>query len=187
MCGSAARGAGHLNWPIPRQATWEGQSSGSLVSGMPRCKEGCFARRLLPFIRTEEGTHWTLELFLVTVYLVLPWWPRGKESACSAGGARDMSLISRSGRSPGGGHGNPLQYSCLQNPMDRGAWWATVHGVAKSWTRPKWLSTHVHTVYLGIEGKSLKWENQPSSRYLKSLSEPHLLSLLSWFLCLLRW
>ena len=46
------------------------------------------------------------------------------------------------GRSPGGGNGNPLQYSCLGNPIDRGACWATVHGVAKSWTR---LSTHAHT------------------------------------------
>ena len=42
---------------------------------------------------------------------------------------------------PGGGHGNPLQYSCLENPMDRGAWRATGHGVKKSWTRLKWLST----------------------------------------------
>ena len=40
------------------------------------------------------------------------------------------------------GHGNPLQYSCLENPVDRGAWWATVHGVAKSWTWLKWLSMH---------------------------------------------
>ena len=47
------------------------------------------------------------------------------------------------GRSPGGGHGNPLQYSCLENPMDRGAWRATVHGVAKSLTRLKWLSTDI--------------------------------------------
>ena len=46
-----------------------------------------------------------------------------------------MGSISRLGRSPGGGHGNPLQYSCLENPMDRGAWWATVHSVAQSWTR----------------------------------------------------
>jgi len=45
------------------------------------------------------------------------------------------------GRSPGGGHGNPLQYSCLENPMDRGAWQATVHRAAKSWTRLKQLST----------------------------------------------
>ena len=48
----------------------------------------------------------------------------------------------RWGRSPGGGHDNPLQYSCLENPMDRGAWWATVHGVTKSQTWLKWLSTH---------------------------------------------
>ena len=45
--------------------------------------------------------------------------------------AGDMGLISASGRSPGEGNGNPLQYSCLENPMDREAWWATVHGVAK--------------------------------------------------------
>ena len=50
--------------------------------------------------------------------------------------AVDAGSIPRSGRSPGGGNGNPLQYSCLGNPKDRGAWWATVHGVIKSWT---WL------------------------------------------------
>ena len=53
------------------------------------------------------------------------------ESACSAG---DLGSILESGRSPGGGNGNPLQYSCLENAMDRGAWWATVHGVTKSQT-----------------------------------------------------
>ena len=53
----------------------------------------------------------------------------GKESACSKG---DLDLIPGLGRSPGGGNGNPLQYSCLENPMDRGAWQATVYGVAKS-------------------------------------------------------
>ena len=52
----------------------------------------------------------------------------GKESACSAG---DLGSISVLGRSPGEGNGNPLQYSCLENPMDRGAWWATVHGVTR--------------------------------------------------------
>ena len=56
----------------------------------------------------------------------------GEESACHAG---DPVSIPESGRFPGEGHGNPLQYSCLENPMDRGAWQATVHGVAKSWTR----------------------------------------------------
>ena len=52
----------------------------------------------------------------------------------NAGDIRDVGLIPGSGRSPGGGHGNPLQYSCLENPMDRGAWCATVHWVAKSHT-----------------------------------------------------
>ena len=50
---------------------------------------------------------------------------------------RDMGWISGSGRSPGGGQGSPLQYSCLENPMDRGAWWATIHGVEKNWTKLK--------------------------------------------------
>ena len=57
-----------------------------------------------------------------------------KNLPASAGNARDVSLIPTSGRSSGGGHGNPLQYSCLENPMDRGARWATVHGVKKSQT-----------------------------------------------------
>ena len=68
-------------------------------------------------------------------------WLSGKESACNAGATGDWGLISRSGRSPGGGHGNPLQYPCLGNPMDRGAWQATVRGVSKSWTRLS--STHL--------------------------------------------
>ena len=55
--------------------------------------------------------------------------PVGKESACSAG---DPGLIPALGRSPGEGNGDPLQYPCLENLMDRGAWWAVVHGVAKS-------------------------------------------------------
>ena len=54
-----------------------------------------------------------------------------KESTCNAG---DLVSIPGLGKSPGDGNGNPLQYSCLENPMDRGAWWATVHGVAKSRT-----------------------------------------------------
>ena len=56
-----------------------------------------------------------------------------KESACNTG---DPGSIPGSGRSPGEGNGNPLQISCLKYPMDRGVWWAPVHGVAKSWTQP---------------------------------------------------
>ena len=60
-----------------------------------------------------------------------------KNPPANAGELRDASSISGSGRSPGGGNGNPLQYSCLENPMDRGAWWATVHRVTKSRTQLK--------------------------------------------------
>ena len=55
-----------------------------------------------------------------------------KNPSASAGDIRDTGSVPGSGRSPGGGHGDPLQYSCLGNPMDRGAWWATVYGVAKN-------------------------------------------------------
>ena len=58
----------------------------------------------------------------------LPWWLNSKESACNAG---DMTLIPGSGRSPGEGNGNPLQYYCLGNSIERGVRWAIVHGVAK--------------------------------------------------------
>ena len=60
-----------------------------------------------------------------------------KNPPANAGDIRDAGSIPGSGRSPGGGHGNPLQYPCLENPMDRGAWQATVHGVSKSQTRLK--------------------------------------------------
>ena len=56
-----------------------------------------------------------------------------KNPPANAGDARDTGSIPGSGRSPGGGHGNPLQYSSLENPMDRGAWWATVQRVTQSW------------------------------------------------------
>ena len=66
-----------------------------------------------------------------------------KNTPASAGDLRGVSSIPGLGRSPGGGQGNPLQYSCLENPMDRGDWWVVVHGVTKSWTRPKQFSMHV--------------------------------------------
>ena len=68
---------------------------------------------------------------------VFPGSTAGKESACSA---EDLGLISEFGRSSGEGNGNPLQYSCLGNPMDRGAWRATVHGVAKESDTTQWLN-----------------------------------------------
>ena len=65
-----------------------------------------------------------------------------KESACNAG---DRGSIPGLGRSPGKGNGNPLQYSCLENSMDRGAWWATVHEVTESDTTEQIAHTHTHT------------------------------------------
>ena len=64
-----------------------------------------------------------------------------KNPPANAGDAGDVGLIPGSGRSPGGGNSSPLQYSCLENPMGRGAWQATVHGVTESWT---WLRIHTH-------------------------------------------
>ena len=76
-------------------------------------------------------------------YFGLPWWFSSKESACTAGDG----LIPGSGRSPGGGNDNPLWYSCLGNPMDRGAWWAIAHEVTKSWTDPSdWAHTRAYVL-----------------------------------------
>ena len=65
---------------------------------------------------------------------VLAQWLSSKESACNARATGDMGSVPGLGRSPGGWHSNPLQYSCLENPKNRGAWWATVHAVTKSQT-----------------------------------------------------
>ena len=64
----------------------------------------------------------------------LPRWLSGEESACNARDVKKLGFDPWLGRSPGAGNGNPLQYSCLENPVDRRAWWVTVHEVAKSQT-----------------------------------------------------
>ena len=76
-----------------------------------------------------------LTYFVLTSPCVFTGFPGGSEVKASASNAGDPGSIPGSGRSPGEGNGNPLQYSCLENPMDRAAWQATVHGVAKSRTR----------------------------------------------------
>ena len=86
-------------------------------------------------------------LALGNMYLLRPRWLSGKESACSAGDAGDWGSIPGSGRSPGGGNGNPLQCSCLENSTDRGPWWATVHGVSNSRTQLSDLA-HIYSVAL---------------------------------------
>ena len=94
-----------------------------------------------------------------------PGYSDGKECACNMG---DPGLVTGLRRSPGEGHGNPLQYSCLENPMDRGAWRATAHGAAKSWTRLS--NEHIQPqIVLGRTGKdtnktgALPWEPQSNS------------------------
>ena len=76
----------------------------------------------------------------------------------NAGDIRDLGLIPGSGRSPGRGHGNPLQYSCLENPMDGEAWQADVHRVAQSWTRLKRPCVHRRkTFHFFIGGRGGGW------------------------------
>jgi len=81
--------------------------------------------------------------------LGLPGGARGKESACQCWRYKRHRFNPEigSGRSPEGGYGNSLKYSCLENHMDRGAWQATVYRVTKSWTRLKWLSTAQHSTH----------------------------------------
>ena len=78
-------------------------------------------------------------------------WLRGKESACNAGAVGDVSWVPGSGRYPGRGHGNPLQYSCLENTMDRGAWQATVHRVVKV---GHLAHTHAHSLRRGSANRT---------------------------------
>ena len=80
--------------------------------------------------------------------------------AANAGDVRDTGSNPGSGRSSGEGHDNPLQYSCLENPIDRGAWWATVHGVTKSQT---WLSNLACTQHVHVYVYPMKYKNELSS------------------------
>ena len=77
-----------------------------------------------------------------------------KNLSANAGDIRDAGSIPRWERSPGGGHGNPLQHSCLENSMDRRARWATVHGVAQSWTKLKQLSMQETNSVIPLKNKN---------------------------------
>ena len=112
-----------------------------------------------------------------------------KDLPASKGDARGMGLIPGSGRSPGEGNGNPLQYSCLENFVDRGAWWVTVNGVSKSQTQ---LSTHAYTLLTALH--TVFWLaldpscSQPDIFHLWPhftffpLLECNCFTVLSWFL-----
>ena len=81
-----------------------------------------------------QQSNFIVALLQYTFNLIFLDWSIGSEVKASASNAGDRGSIPGLGRSPGEGNGNPLQYSCLENPMDGEAWWATVHGVAKSQT-----------------------------------------------------
>ena len=117
------------------------------------------SNKILTVLTEEDRKNW--KLFILIHFLLsnsrggiwqealgFPGGSNGKESACNAG---DLGSIPRWGRSPGEGNGNPLQYSCLENPMDRGAWWATVHGVTKSQIQLKQLKLSV-SCFWGLSG-----------------------------------
>jgi len=125
-----------LHWrrkwqPTPVFLPGESQGRGSLV--------GCRLWGRTEWDTTEATEHARLHTSrerAAQVALVV------KNPPANAGDIRVADLIPESGRSTGGGHSNPVQYSCLENPMDRGAWWTMVHGVTKRRTQLKQLSMH---------------------------------------------
>ena len=105
-----------------------------------------------------------------------------KNPPANSGDARDLGSIPGSGRFPGEGNGNPLQYCCLGNPMDRGAWQATVHGVAKSdMTEHTCVCTHTHTCWtsqnMSHGGNNHRKQNPP--KYVLS-GKWHSMKRLRW-------
>ena len=96
----------------------------------------CFLKTIY-FIRKALYETGKLPKSIQRLVVRLPWWLSGKESACQAG---NRSSVSGLGRSPGEGNGNPLLYSCLGNPMDRGAWWIAVCGVEKELDTREWVN-----------------------------------------------
>ena len=111
-----------LENPMDGRAWW------AAVHGVPKSRT-----RLKQL--SSSSSSWSVERVSQVVLVV-------KKPSVNIGAVRNAGLIPGSGRSPGGGHHNPLQYSCLENPMDRRAWWAAVHRVAKNQTWLKRLSMH---------------------------------------------
>ena len=133
-------------------------TKGSLHIQVPKIKNKIFLSGLSIIARNSKQFKCSsiFDRYIMNMYIMLflyngilhnneaSRWLTEYRIACDAEDVGDMGSIPGSGRSPGGGHGNPLHYSCLENPMGTGAWWATVHKVAKSWTQ---LSTaHPHTI-----------------------------------------
>ena len=92
-------------------------------------------------------------MWLAQGHTAFPSGPLVKNLPACAGDAGDLGSIPGSGRSPGGGNGKAFQDSCLENPMDRGTWWARVHGVAKSWAQLKRLSRLIRSHSWHVAGR----------------------------------
>ena len=108
------------------------------IPGCPRCLLEASLGYVRVSLEREPGRRISISRSLPAQTRGFPGGTSGKEPACQCRlDIRDNSSISGSGKSLGEGNGNPLQYSCLENPMDRAAWRATVHGVAQSWTQLK--------------------------------------------------
>ena len=123
-------------------------------------------------INSTELLKWSFKIFFAYIFKKIclkfileinrgfPGGSNGKEYSCNAG---DLGSIPGSGRFPGKWSGKPLQYSCLENSMDRGAWWATVHGIAKSQTCKSSFHFHSETNFVGLFFKislALAFENE---------------------------
>ena len=145
--------------------------------------------------KTPAFSKWEYIYACIHIYR-LPRLFSGKESI-SAGDTGDMGLIPGLGRSPRGGNGIPHQYSYLTNPVERGAWWATVHGVAKSWTQLcDWAHTYMYKYILLIECVDYRYWWSPnvpkcmlccwiSKLSLTSSEQIHLTLWSSFLLCML--
>ena len=108
----------------------------------------------LPYINVSNQHFVHLKFIQCYMSFGLPGGSVGEETACNAG---DTGSIPGSERSPGGGHGHPLQYSCLENPMDRGSWRATVHRITKSHTQRLSIHTHAHVNCISIKLGGKTW------------------------------
>ena len=108
----------------------------------PLCYDSQKCLQEMPHIFWEASSPWVENH--CCKYTGFPGGASAKEPTCQC---RRPWLIPGWGRSPGIGNSNSLQYSCLENPMDRGAWWTTVHGVTRSWIRLNWLSRHALSIW----------------------------------------
>ena len=123
---------------VTRETCGEGNGTPLQYSCLenPRDRGACWAAvcgevRPCPPLPPASNTSYLPDFSVFNLHLGFPGGSMVKNPPANA---VDLGSIPGSGRSPGEGNGNPLQYSCLENPMDRGSWWATVHAVAKSWT-----------------------------------------------------